>query len=117
MFTDKPENIEFLADSSIIDQIVDWFGENARIQPNGDQLKVSVKDSPMAMEYWAMQYLNFVEILTPVSLRECIKANLERATKKISLMRRIVKTRISKYLDKFTCMMQNKFEKEIFLWI
>ena len=79
MFTDKPESIEFLANSSIVDQIVDWFGENARIQPCGEKLKVIVKASPNAMEYWAMQYLNFVEILSPASLRERIAKNLEAA--------------------------------------
>ena len=79
MFTDKLESIEFLADPGIIDQIVDWFGDNARIEQSGDKLKVSVKVSPMAMEYWAMQYLNFVEILSPASLRERIATNLEAA--------------------------------------
>ena len=79
MFTDQLENIEFLAEPGIVDQIVDWFGENARIQPCGDKLKVYVKASPNAMEYWAMQYLNFVEILSPASLRSRIAANLEAA--------------------------------------
>ena len=82
MFTDKPERVEFLADPVIIDQIVDWFGDNAHVEQSGDKLKVSVKVSPMAMEYWAMQYLNFVEILSPVSLRSRIAANLETARKK-----------------------------------
>lgn len=79
MFTDKPESVEFLADLGIIDQIIDWFGDNARIEQSGEKLKVSVKVSPMAMEYWAMQYLNFVEILSPASLRSRIAANLESA--------------------------------------
>lgn len=79
MFTDKPECVEFLADPNIVDQIVDWFGDNARVQTYGDKLKVYVKASPMAMEYWAMQYLNFVEILSPASLRSRIAANLESA--------------------------------------
>ena len=79
MFTDKPESVEFLADLAIIDQIVDWFGDNARIQSCGDKLKVFVKASPLAMEYWAMQYLNFVEILSPASLRSRIIANLDAA--------------------------------------
>lgn len=79
MFTDQLENIEFLADPGIIDQIVDWFGDNARIEQSGEKLKVSVKASPNAMEYWAMQYLNFVEILSPASLRSRIAANLEKA--------------------------------------
>lgn len=82
MFTDKPECVEFLADSAIIDQIVDWFGDNARVQTCGDKLKVYVKASPMAMEYWAMQYLNFVEILSPKTLRERIAENLKSAKKK-----------------------------------
>lgn len=82
MFTDKPERVEFLADPGIIDQIVDWFGDNARIEQSGERLRVSVKVSPMAMEYWAMQYLNFVEILSPVSLRSRIAANLEAAREK-----------------------------------
>ena len=79
MFTDQLENIEFLAELGIVDQIVDWFGDNARIEQSGDKLKVYVKVSPMAMEYWAMQYLNFVEILSPISLRSRIAANLEAA--------------------------------------
>ena len=82
MFTDMPESIEFIAEPEIVDQIVDWFGDNARIQPCGEKLKVYVKASPNAMEYWAMQYLNFVEVIYPVSLREQIRLNLERATEK-----------------------------------
>ena len=82
MFTDKTENIEFIAEPSIVDQIVDWFGDNARIQPYCGKLKVCVKASPMAMEYWAMQYLNYVEILSPEPLRERIAANLKAAIKK-----------------------------------
>ena len=79
MFTDRPQGIEFLADPGIVDQIVDWFGDNARIQSSGEKLNVYVRASPMAMEYWAMQYLNFVEILSPASLRKRIAANLEAA--------------------------------------
>lgn len=82
MFTDKPEYVEFLADAGIIDQIVDWFGDNARIEQSGDRVKVGVRVSPMAMEYWAMQYLNSVEILSPASLRSHILANLEAAREK-----------------------------------
>lgn len=79
MFTDKPERVEFLAEPAIIDQIVDWFGDNAYIQSCSGKLKVCVKVSSMAMEYWAMQYLNFVEILSPAFLRERIATNLEAA--------------------------------------
>lgn len=78
MYADKPEVVDFLADEEIVDQNVDWFGDNARIARQGDKLHVTVKASPLAMEYWAMQYLNHVEILSPASLRTRIRENLQR---------------------------------------
>lgn len=79
MFTDKPEHVEFLCDGWVLDHVVDWFGDNARISRQGNRYKVSVRVSPMAMEYWAMQYLNAVEITFPQSLRQKIAANLDAA--------------------------------------
>ena len=82
MFATKPEHVEFLCDGSVIDQVVDWFGDNARISQQGEKFKVSVNVSLMAMEYWAMQYLNAVEVIFPQSLREKIAANLHAAIEK-----------------------------------
>ena len=84
MYTDKPERIEFTADIAIIDQIVDWFGTEVRIVKGEDDNKVnvSVKASPYAMEHWAMQYINYVEVTAPKSLRNRIKEALENGIKK-----------------------------------
>lgn len=82
MFTDKPEQVEFLCDGWVLDHVVDWFGDNARISRQGERYKVSVRVSPMAMEYWAMQYLNAVEVILPISLRKKIAANLNAAIEK-----------------------------------
>lgn len=82
MFADEPKVVTFRAESWAIDQIVDWFGKNIDIQPENDKYIVTVKTSLHAMEFWAMQYLNAVEILTPTSLREKIKENLCWATEK-----------------------------------
>ncbi|MCH5192135.1 MAG: WYL domain-containing transcriptional regulator [Oscillospiraceae bacterium] len=85
MFTDKPERVEFIAESQIIDQIIDWFGKDIRINPYGDddkQVKVAVKVSPMAMEHWAMQYINYVKITSPQALVDKIKDNLRDASEK-----------------------------------
>jgi len=82
MFTDKLEKITFYADEEIVDQIVDWFGKNVKIEKVDDKLKVTVKASPNAMEFWAMQYLNYVEIIAPNELRERIKENLTNAINK-----------------------------------
>ena len=76
MYADKAENISFVADIRIVDQIVDWFGDNAlikQIKNDEGKVSVSVKVSPNAMENWALQYLEFVEITAPASFRERMK--------------------------------------------
>lgn len=85
MYTDKPEQVEFIAESYIIDQIIDWFGKDIRISKyddNDKQIKVSVRVSLMAMEHWAMQYINHVKIVAPQILVAKIKSNLYEATEK-----------------------------------
>ncbi|MBP3369424.1 MAG: WYL domain-containing protein [Clostridia bacterium] len=85
MYTDKPERVEFVADASIVDQIIDWFGKDIRISPlsdNSEKVVVSLIVSPNAMEHWALQYLNHVEVTKPASLRERIKNSLINAMEK-----------------------------------
>ena len=83
MYTDKLERIEFKAHKCIIDQIVDWFGNEVEFkEADENNVIVSLKASPNAMEHWAMQYINYVEILKPISLRERIKENLKAAKEK-----------------------------------
>lgn len=79
MYTDEPERIQLLASVGIIDQVIDWFGKDVKIEKtdNENQVRVSLKASPSAMEHWAMQYLNYVEVIAPKHLREQIKENLE----------------------------------------
>lgn len=82
MFTDKPQNIVFYASPTIIDDVIDWFGYDVKIQEQGEKYKITAKVSPLAMEYWALQYLNAVEIVSPVELRQKIKQDLLDALKK-----------------------------------
>ena len=83
MYTDKPRKIEFIAEKQIIDHIFDWFGYDVNVEEiNETQVKVRIYASVNAMEYWATQYLNYVEILKPDSLREKIAASIEAAAKK-----------------------------------
>lgn len=83
MYTDRVQQIEFIANKETIDQIVDWFGTDIKLtELDEKKVKVNLKASPNAMEYWAMQYLNVVEIIKPAELREKIKKNLEAARTK-----------------------------------
>lgn len=83
MFFDEPQAVEFIADGWAIDQIVDWFGKDIKIEEQKDgRFLVCVKASINAMEYWAMQYMNAVEIVSPKELRERIKRNVQTANEK-----------------------------------
>ncbi len=82
MFSDEIERVEFLTDYRMIDHVIDWFGKGVEIQKEGGTYKVSVRVSLQAMEYWAMQYLNGVEIVYPLTLREKLKENLRNGLKK-----------------------------------
>ena len=83
MYADKPERIEFLADESIIDQVIDWFGKDIRIiRKSEDTLCITVKVSPMAMHLWAMQYAEHVRVTKPQALVDKIKATLKSAAER-----------------------------------
>lgn len=82
MFADEIQAVTFRAEPWSIDQVIDWFGKDITIKEDGEKFLVTVKTSLLAMEFWAMQYLNAVKILTPTSLREKIKENLENGVKK-----------------------------------
>lgn len=85
MFSDEPERIDFIADVGIVDQIIDWFGNDIRIAQNSEnenQVKVSVVASPNAMEHWAMQYINYVEVTAPKAIRDRICESLQNGIAK-----------------------------------
>ena len=84
MFSDTPENIEILAVEWIIDQVIDWFGKDIRIDKTETQdlYKITLKSSPMAMLFWAMQYTDECEVIKPVALRERIKETINKAKEK-----------------------------------
>ena len=84
MYTDEPERIQFRTTAGIVDQVIDWFGKDIKIEntKNENEVLVSLSASPRAMEHWAMQYLNHVEVIAPEHLRERIKENLKVAEEK-----------------------------------
>ena len=84
MFSEAPETIEMLAVEWIIDQVIDWFGKNIRIEKSDKAglYKITLKSSPTAMLFWAMQYTAECEVLKPKVLRERIKETINRAREK-----------------------------------
>lgn len=82
MYTDGVKTVSFTCEEWMMDHVLDWFGRDVTVVPTDGMLKVTVRSSEQAMEYWAMQYLNAIEVVSPLSLREKIKQNLIAAQKK-----------------------------------
>lgn len=87
MYSDMPERIMFLADAGIVDQIVDWFGNDVRFAKCSDEGKVeaTVTASPNAMVHWAMQYAGYVTVTSPRTLVDQIKNRLREAEEKYGI--------------------------------
>ena len=81
MFSDTPQRVTFLVNSKACDHVIDWFGKGVKIEKTGDpeRLLVSLTVSPSAMHYWALQFAESVEVISPPELRERIKETLKSA--------------------------------------
>jgi predicted DNA-binding transcriptional regulator YafY len=66
--------VTFRADKNIIGHIVDWLGKDVTFtEIKEDSIVVSVRVNLNAMLYWALQYGNSVEILSPETLRNSVR--------------------------------------------
>ena len=86
MYTDDPERIEFVTEAWMVDQVIDWFGKDITIRKidDSDKVIISLWASPLAMEHWAMQYLNYMEVISPTRLKDQIHNNLKNGLEKYS---------------------------------
>lgn len=82
MYSDNPEYVEFWVEEWAIDHVIDWFGKGVKIENVDGRYKASVLVSPMAMEFWALQYVRSVEIISPKSLRDRVRDALEKGMEK-----------------------------------
>ena len=87
LHSDKPERVEMLADAWVIDQVVDWFGKDLAVRETDDPEKIiiSLWANPYAMSLWALQYVNYIEVISPAHLRtkirEFLKSGLDKYNK------------------------------------
>ncbi len=78
----KPQETVLSCHKSVFSDLVDWFGSRFTVtENNGDFVKITLSAPAKAMEYWALQYGENVEVLKPVSLRR----RLAEVCKKMSV--------------------------------
>ena len=76
------EYIEILVGEDVLDQVIDWFSKDIKIEDMGGRYAMSLLASPTTMEYWHCRYVKSVGIIAPKSLREKIKETLKNSAKK-----------------------------------
>ncbi|MBQ7884439.1 MAG: WYL domain-containing protein [Phascolarctobacterium sp.] len=83
MFSGESERVTMRIDKHLVADVIDWFGKDVMFyDETEDSVMVSVMVNLRAMRYWAMQYVNYVEVLKPTKLREQIKNDLLAAVGK-----------------------------------
>ena len=80
MFSGESLSVIFKVKKSAVNQVLDWFGtEVVFYEETEDEVTAKVVVNPNAMKYWALQYADYVRIISPESLVENIKSTLKEA--------------------------------------
>jgi predicted DNA-binding transcriptional regulator YafY len=77
MYSGDSVHVKFKAPLSMLDATVDWFGLDFDVKRGGklhgsdeDACEITVRVNADAMFYWALQYGNVIEVLSPKNLRD-----------------------------------------------
>ena len=80
MFDDKIEQVVFESrnnvDDTILNNVLDWFGTDVKIEKIETGYRFSLYASPSAMRFWILQFGKFVKVIKPQSLQDAIKSDI-----------------------------------------
>lgn len=83
MYHGEDARIALRCDSEILDDIIDIFGKDIRLERyDDDHFDAYVKASKQGMVYLALQFVNHMEVLEPQEVRDEVKKALTNAQKK-----------------------------------
>lgn len=83
MFGGERQEIKLKCDMLILDAVIEKFGMGTEIQKIDEHhFKATLNVCPKGLKMWIMQYLNYVEILEPISMKEELKNNLKEILNK-----------------------------------
>ena len=58
-----------ISNPKILNDVVDWYGENIIVKEKDDEIFVSFNVNEQAFLYWALQYGMNIEVIKPLSTR------------------------------------------------
>ena len=83
MFSDEPiRAVVKVEDEHAVDVIEDWFGTNARLYLQNNEMFAEIRVSELSLIYWCLQYGESVELISPESTRKKIKDIVDEMAKK-----------------------------------
>ena len=75
----EPETVSIRCQNFVLREVIDRFGQDVRIErENDDMFLATVKMAPYGILFWALQYLPYVEVLTPKWLRDEVIGSINR---------------------------------------
>ena len=78
MFSGKSTRVRFKINKSRLDDVIDWFGKEFKIIDKSEEYYTILVDvNVRAMYYWALQYGQYAEVLSPLELREDLKNTIK----------------------------------------
>lgn len=83
MYSGEMETVTLRCDEKVVDQMIDIFGTEMNIAFGDDGFfTINVKTSETGALYLAQQFMEYLEIIKPVELRDKFRSNLKTALKK-----------------------------------
>ena len=78
MLSGESKRVKFTFPSFLINDVVDWFGDNVRMKKLDDEMvEAESVININAMKIWAMQYGDYVTVISPTELVEEIKCSIK----------------------------------------
>lgn len=79
MYGGKSELIEFSCHMDLLDMVIEQFGKNIRLEKIDDtRFKAIIKANPKGFRFWALRNIEYVKIITPISLKKEIKDTIQK---------------------------------------
>lgn len=88
MFYDKPEKIRIKVKKERYTQVTDSFGSNFEYKREFDREHdiIEITSSPAAVANWAMQYCDYIEVVSPKKVRDMVIAKIEGVAEKYGII-------------------------------
>ena len=87
MFCGESVPVKIRTKAFIMDDLIDWFGKDFRIiekSEDTDDIVIAVNCNQNAMFFWALQYGEYTEVLSPENLRAELAETIRKMNERYS---------------------------------